>query len=145
MILFVPLYLLAAGWTSDMLGAVSPVAILQMEQLDACMHMRFRCACGSWKLHVYLIYTRDAGLEVEVEGEGLGDFRMPGLVGGTVVPTSSLPLWLLEARLHVSVGRPERVCTHTWLFDGVALDCPCVRRLSLPGCGAVSDSCTVHC
>ena len=50
------------------------------------MHMRSRCACGSWKLHVYLIYTRDAGLEVEVEGEGLGDFRMPGLVDGTVVP-----------------------------------------------------------
>ena len=27
--------------------------------------------------------------------------------------------WLLEARLHVHCRRPDRVCTHTWLFDGV--------------------------
>ena len=32
------------------------------------------------------ICSRDAGLEVDVEREGFGgDFRMPGLVGGTVV------------------------------------------------------------
>lgn len=60
------------------------------------------------------IYTRDAGLEVELEGEGVGDFRMPGLVRGTVVP-GSLPYgFSRRVYMYLSKGRrPDRVCTHT--------------------------------
>jgi len=68
---------------------------------------------------------------------------MPGLVGGTVVPGS--PLWLLEARLHVHVGGlTARVYTPGSLLDGVRWTV-LVSDVSLPGCGAVPDSCAVHC
>ena len=62
----------------------SPGAILQIEQLDACMHMRFPCCAAvhvDRTLHVDLhVFIRDMQVFEEV------DFRMPGLVGGTTVP-----------------------------------------------------------
>lgn len=78
----------------------SPGAILQMGTAGY-VHAYALSWCAAVHvdrtLHVELacIYTRHAGFEVV-------DFRMPGLVGGTLVPLS--PLRLFEARIHVSVG-----------------------------------------
>ena len=76
--------LAAGGWTSDILGAVRRLRSYRWNSwMRACIcALAVRADRGS----CMYIHTRDAGLEVEVEGEGLGDFRMPGLVDGTVVP-----------------------------------------------------------
>ena len=81
-------------------GCRSAIAILQIEQLDACI-CAFLCIWIVEGACTYMYVYARCRLCRGGEG-GVGDFRMPGLVGGTVVP--GFPLWLLEARLHVHLG-----------------------------------------
>lgn len=81
-------------------GCRSAIAILQIEQLDACI-CAFLCI---WIVEgaVHYVCIREMQALSWWRGRSCRLFRMPGLVGGTVVP--GFPLWLLEARLHVHLG-----------------------------------------